>query len=216
MAFGWIMIAAMVLSDAMPAQNPQATSDRPNILWLTCEDISPNLGCYGDSYAVTPNLDAMAEWSVRYTHAFAPIGVCAPSRSTLITGMWANSIGTHHMRCQGRLPSIVTGFPKYLRDAGYYTNNNVKTDYNFKHKADVWMTRATKLIGGIASPASHSFLSSTIPCAMKARFANLKTAIKNGLRPSSRIRFMTRRKHRFRRIILTHPRCEKTGLAMPT
>src|SRR5215211_263102 len=77
---------------------------RPNILWVTCEDISPNLGCYGDPYAVTPNLDRLAAQGVRYTHAFAPIGVCAPSRSSLITGMFAPSLGTHPMRCQGTLP----------------------------------------------------------------------------------------------------------------
>ena len=49
--------------------------DRPNILWITCEDISPNLGCYGDEYAVTPNLDRLATQSVRYTEAYAPIHV---------------------------------------------------------------------------------------------------------------------------------------------
>src|ERR1044072_6675103 len=79
-------------------------ADRPNILWITCEDISPNLGCYGDKYAVTPNIDRLAGQGVRYTHAFAPIGVCAPSRSCLITGMYACSIGTQHMRCNGTLP----------------------------------------------------------------------------------------------------------------
>src|SRR5262245_59251188 len=115
-----------------------ARADRPNILWVTCEDISLNLGCYGDPYAVTPNLDRLASQGVRYTHAFAPIGVCAPSRSTLITGMYACSIGTHHMRCTGQLPAFVTGFPEYLRQAGYYCSNNVKTDYNFRHGPAVW------------------------------------------------------------------------------
>jgi uncharacterized sulfatase len=70
-------------------------------LWITCEDISPNLGCYGDQYARTPHLDRLAKQSVRYDNAFAPIGVCAPSRSSLITGMYACSLGTQHMRCQG-------------------------------------------------------------------------------------------------------------------
>ena len=53
---------------------------RPNILWLTCEDISANLGCYGDKDAVTPNLDTLAKEGIRYTHAFSVAGVCAPSR----------------------------------------------------------------------------------------------------------------------------------------
>jgi uncharacterized sulfatase len=113
-------------------------ADRPNILWVTCEDISPNLGCYGDAYAITPNLDRLAAQAVRYTHAFAPIGVCAPSRSCLITGMYPPSIGTQHMRCQGTLPAGVKCFPQYLREAGYYCTNNVKTDYNFQHPRETW------------------------------------------------------------------------------
>lgn len=111
---------------------------RPNILWITCEDISPNLGCYGDTYAVTPNLDRLASEGVRYTRAFAPIGVCAPSRSSLILGMYACSIGSQHMRCQVALPESVRCFPEYLRRAGYYCTNNVKTDYNFKAPATTW------------------------------------------------------------------------------
>jgi uncharacterized sulfatase len=113
-------------------------ADRPNILWITCEDISPNLGCYGDKYAVTPNLDRLASQGVRFTHAFAPIGVCAPSRSCLITGMYPPAIGTHHMRCQGKLPPEVRCFPQYLREAGYYCTNNVKTDYNFAPPRGSW------------------------------------------------------------------------------
>lgn len=122
---------------ALAAQDDNQ-SPRPNILWITCEDISHNLGCYGDPYAVTPNLDRLATQGFRYTHAFAPIGVCAPSRSTLILGMFAPSVGTHHMRCQGRLPEGVRCFPEYLRQAGYYCTNNVKTDYNFQHAAATW------------------------------------------------------------------------------
>src|SRR6478672_5473708 len=124
-----------VLLVAIPAAS---AADRPNILWVTCEDISPNLGCYGDTYAVTPNLDRFATQSIRYTRAFAPIGVCAPSRSSLILGMYAPSVGTQHMRCQGVLPAGVKCFPQYLREAGYYCTNNAKTDYNFTHDPATW------------------------------------------------------------------------------
>ncbi|MEM8733585.1 MAG: sulfatase-like hydrolase/transferase [Planctomycetota bacterium] len=105
---------------------------RPNILWLSCEDISPHLGCYGDPHAITPNLDNLAAQGVRYTHAFTAAGVCAPCRSTIITGMYQNSIGTHHMRCNAVLPEWMRPFPQYLMDAGYYCTNNSKTDYQFK------------------------------------------------------------------------------------
>jgi uncharacterized sulfatase len=133
------------LADVQAAEPGAATTAaRPNVLWITCEDISPNLGCYGDTYAVTPNLDRLATEGVRYTAAFAPIGVCAPSRSSLITGMFAPSLGTQHMRCEGTLPDSVKAFPQYLRQAGYYCTNNVKTDYNFKHDKAAWDESSAK------------------------------------------------------------------------
>ena len=113
-------------------------SDRPNILWVTCEDTSPLLGAYGDTFAVTPNLDALARESVRYTQAFAYTGVCAPSRSCLITGVYPLRLGSHHMRSTARLPPAVKPFPTYLRAAGYYASNNVKEDYNFATPAGAW------------------------------------------------------------------------------
>ncbi|MFH1266400.1 MAG: sulfatase, partial [Planctomycetota bacterium] len=111
---------------------------RPNILWITCEDMSPNLGCYGDAYAVTPNLDGLAARGVRYTHVFSHAGVCAPSRSGLITGMYPTSLGSHHMRCTTTLPGFVKCFPEYLREAGYFSTNQSKTDYNFPVPPNAW------------------------------------------------------------------------------
>jgi len=102
----------------------------PNILWITAEDMSPTLGCYGDEYAKSPNIDRLAEQSVRYTNAFATAPVCSPSRSCLITGCYATSLGTQQMRSAFPLPKSIRGFPAYLREAGYYTSNNFKTDYN--------------------------------------------------------------------------------------
>ncbi|MBP52608.1 MAG: sulfatase [Opitutae bacterium] len=105
-------------------------SERPNILWITAEDMSPVLGCYGNSDAVTPNLDKFSRESVRYTHAFASAPVCSPSRSCLIQGAYPPSLGTQQMRSGFPLPSYMTGFPARLRKEGYFTTNNVKTDYN--------------------------------------------------------------------------------------
>ncbi|MEQ9411156.1 MAG: sulfatase [Fuerstiella sp.] len=107
-----------------------SAADRPNILWITAEDMSPALGCYGDSWAVTPHIDRLAAESVKYSHAFATAPVCSPARSTLITGCYATSLGTHHMRSAMPIPEAVRGFPAYLREAGYFTSNNSKTDYN--------------------------------------------------------------------------------------
>ncbi|MFB3828470.1 MAG: sulfatase-like hydrolase/transferase [Bryobacteraceae bacterium] len=115
-----------------------AADRRPNILWISIEDTSPVLGCYGDPCGITPNLDRLAAQGVRYTNVYTVAGVCAPSRSGIITGMYPSALGSMHMRCQARLPEHVKCFPEYLREAGYYCTNNVKTDYNFPVPPKAW------------------------------------------------------------------------------
>ena len=88
------------------------------------------LGCYGDADAKTPNIDALAKESIRYTKAFASAPVCSPSRSCLIQGTYPTTLSTQQMRSGFPLPSYMKGFPALLRKQGYYTTNNVKTDYN--------------------------------------------------------------------------------------
>lgn len=112
----------------------------PNILWLTSEDNSPFAGCYGDEFATTPNLDKLASEGFLYTHAYANAPVCAPTRNTILTGVYACSGGNQHMRSYYPKSDIVKPYPEYLKQAGYYCTNNVKTDYNlgdFDDKA-IW------------------------------------------------------------------------------
>ena len=113
---------------------------RPNILWISAEDIGPQFGCYGDPHAITPNIDRLASQGTRYTNAYTTAGVCAPCRSGIITGMYQNSIGTHHMRCNSILPSWLKPFPKALKESGYYCTNNSKTDYQFSKPStnEIW------------------------------------------------------------------------------
>ncbi|MFW6158830.1 MAG: sulfatase, partial [Planctomycetota bacterium] len=125
---------------------------RPNILWISFEDTNPYYGCYGDPVARTPHLDRLAADGCRWPNAFSTAGVCAPARSAVITGMYPISIGTHHMRTthtnpatpelptpySAVVPHYVKCFPEYLRAAGYYCTNNVKTDYQFDPPLTAW------------------------------------------------------------------------------
>lgn len=111
---------------------------RPNIVWISAEDISADLGCYGDAYATSPNIDKFAAEGARYTRCFAIAGVCAPNRSAIITGMYTTTIGTMHMRSRAVPPPEVHCFPEYLRAAGYYCTNNAKTDYQFEPPFTAW------------------------------------------------------------------------------
>ncbi|MGK7396224.1 MAG: sulfatase-like hydrolase/transferase [Candidatus Cyclobacteriaceae bacterium M3_2C_046] len=109
----------------------QTSLEKPNILWVTAEDITTMLGCYGDKNASTPHLDQFAQTSEKYTNAFATAPVCSPSRSCIITGRYANTLGSQHLRSEVEIPDQIKTYPKYLREAGYFTTNNDKEDYNF-------------------------------------------------------------------------------------
>ncbi|HEU0005486.1 MAG TPA: sulfatase-like hydrolase/transferase, partial [Terriglobia bacterium] len=73
-----VLTAFLLLIVSFPAFSAPS---RPNILWISAEDISPDLGSYGDGYARTPNLDGLASQGVRFAKAFSVAPVCAPSRS---------------------------------------------------------------------------------------------------------------------------------------
>ena len=132
------------------AQQPSAAGRRPNIVWISNEDMSPRIGAYGDALARTPVLDRLARESIRYTNAFTTAPVCAPSRAAIITGMHQSAIGAQHMRTtEDRVPELpgpylavppfyVKAFPEYLRAAGYFTSNRRKTDYQFGEPFTIW------------------------------------------------------------------------------
>ena len=129
-----------------------AKEKQPNILWVSFEDTNPYYGCYGDPVARTPNVDRLAAGGCRWPNTFSTAGVCAPARSAVITGMYPVSIGTQHMRTthtnpytpemptpySAVLPHYVKCFTEYLRAAGYYCTNNVKTDYQFDPPVTAW------------------------------------------------------------------------------
>lgn len=132
-----LICIALVLVIASPAI-AQEISQRPNILWVTSEDNGPQLGCYGDEYADTPNIDALAAKSMMYNHCWSNAPVCAPARTTIISGLFPTCLGGQHMRSQVRLPGIAKLYPQYFKELGYYCTNNSKEDYNLYTPADLW------------------------------------------------------------------------------
>jgi len=134
--------------------NAQQPLKRPNILWISTEDMSPHLGCYGDKTARTPNIDRLASQGIRFTNVFTTAAISAPCRAGMITGMYQTSIGCMHMRTTSYRrsaenplqftavpPHYVKAFTEYMRAAGYYCTNNSKTDYQFAKDpvpASIW------------------------------------------------------------------------------
>lgn len=146
----FLRFLALALAAVLCGNTASAQDKRPNIVLIVVEDLSPRIGAFGDPVARTPNLDQLAREGVRFTRVFTAAGVCAPSRSALITGMHQHTIGTMHMRTgsfdrldygfsyQAVPPPHVKGFPEYLRAGGYTTLNNSKTDFQFGDPSSIW------------------------------------------------------------------------------
>jgi arylsulfatase A-like enzyme len=150
--FSFVAVVAAGQGDIVPTDKPLGTDgplstdgplgtdhpQRPNILWITSEDNGIELGCYGDTYATTPHIDRLAAQGFLYLNAWSNAPVCAPARTTIISGMFPSSTGSEHMRSLVKLPAGFRMFPQYLRDAGYYCSNNSKQDYNLEMPGTVW------------------------------------------------------------------------------
>ncbi len=154
---GTLLLMLSYATQAQQHTGMPAANFRPNIVWITCEDMSLHLSCFGETQVATPNLDALAKDGVRYTNVFMVAGVCAPSRNGIITGMYPQSIGGNNMRNYqpGRRgqeevtsrvlpsysivpPAYVKCFSEYLRQGGYYCTNNPKEDYQFEAPVTAW------------------------------------------------------------------------------
>lgn len=130
-----VLLGTVLLIPALAA--PALVAKPPNILWLSIEDTGQQVEPY-DAYARTPNIGRLAREGVTFLEAFSHSPVCAPTRSGIITGMYPTALGTHHMRSRMVPPPHVRAFPEYLRELGYYTTNNSKTDYNFEVPITAW------------------------------------------------------------------------------
>lgn len=137
-----MLFLGMLASVALSCQKKEEPVERPNILWLYVEDISPNLSCYGDKTVKTPNIDALAKEGILFTNTIMPAPVCSPLRSAIITGVMQTTFGTHNHHSSRteasaiRLPEYVKTLPELFRETGYYTFNHGKDDYNFKYVRD--------------------------------------------------------------------------------
>ncbi|HNY13911.1 MAG TPA: sulfatase-like hydrolase/transferase [Bacteroidales bacterium] len=145
-----LSVASLLASNAFAQQPPK----RPNIIWISTEDMSPHLGCYGDKVAITPNIDRLASQGIRYTNVFTTAAISAPCRAGIITGMYQTSLGCMHMRTTSYRrsadnpvqftavpPHYVKAFTEYMRVSGYFCTNNSKTDYQFAKDpvpASIW------------------------------------------------------------------------------
>ncbi len=147
-----LIFLLFVLYGCRTAEKKQEeTLPPPNIIWFVAEDLSPRFSFYGDTLAHTPAINSIAEKGIVYENAFTVSGVCAPSRSSMITGCYPSSIGTQHMRQRSGVidlpgvpkynavpPPTIKAFPELLRTAGYWTASYRKLDYQFGAPFTIW------------------------------------------------------------------------------
>lgn len=143
-----LMWLGIVLPTGLSGQNshvpqPVAGPEHPNILWVYIEDTNAWMSCYGDEVVETPNIDQLAAQGVRFDRAYMTSGVCSPTRSAVITGMYQTSIGAHEhyssfSMWRGNEMEVwdpnhlgIRTLPEIFKAAGYYTFNEGKNHYNF-------------------------------------------------------------------------------------
>ena len=152
---------------------------------------------------MTPNLDALAATGMRYTNAISNAPVCAPARTTIITGLYPPSTGAEHMRSLVRLPAGFRMFPQFLRDAGYYCTNNSKEDYNVEKPGGVWDESSKQ--GALEEPPQGPAVLCRVQSHDHARVANSQRDRRSG--PA----FTIRPKCACPPIIRTRRKCAATG-----
>lgn len=129
----WLLIFACSFTTCLRA------ADKPNILWIYAEDLSPWMESYGFKINAgkTPTLDKLSSQGVRFSRCYVPAPVCSACRSAIITGVYQTTTGTHQHRSSRtpesaiHLPEGIKTLPEIFREHGYATFNKGKDDYNF-------------------------------------------------------------------------------------
>ncbi len=137
LVLGLLSVAGLLLHANLKLQ----AADRPNFVWILSEDNSKHyLKLFDEQGAETPHIRRMAEHGILYERAFSNAPVCSVARTTLITSVYAPRLGTQfHRKIRPVTPPKGWHlFPSYLRQAGYYTTNNSKEDYNTTKQKDAW------------------------------------------------------------------------------
>ncbi|WP_152285633.1 sulfatase family protein [Flavicella marina] len=152
-------ICALVFTACSSTQTKKEAQKKPNILWIIAEDLSPFMGCYGDSInkGHTPTIDKFASEGVLFKRAYATAPVCSASRSAIMTGMMQTTTGTHNHRSSRytngelvpeelriHLPKGMKTIPELMKEAGYFTFNSGKDDYNFHYDRRAMYDTGTK------------------------------------------------------------------------
>lgn len=142
-----ILVTISLTLSSCKGQDKTTKKEQPNIVWLVTEDNSKHFLKLYDAYGASmPTIEKLANKGVVFNNAFSNAPVCSVARSTIISGCYAPRIGAqyHRRTKQVPMPDGLKMFPQYLREAGYYTTNNSKEDYNIVKQSQVWDESSNK------------------------------------------------------------------------
>ena len=141
MVFAFLVLSGLLVSLDLYSDIPLPTkkSDRPNVLFISVDDLRPDIGSYGHPVAKTPNLDNFSKSAVLFEQAYTQQAVCGPSRAALLTGLRPSTTGIKRLdqTVSGTLPSITT-MNMLFKQSGYETVSIGKIYHHFNDDADGW------------------------------------------------------------------------------
>jgi len=119
---GVLIVPILLFSCEGKLHRNAANKNHPNVLFIAVDDLKPTLGCYGDTLAITPQIDGLASEGITFMKNYCQQAVCAPSRASLLTGRYPDQLKVWDLQTliREKNPGIIT-LPQYLRSQGYQT-----------------------------------------------------------------------------------------------
>jgi iduronate 2-sulfatase len=149
--FTLLSVCLALVSNAFAAD--VASPKRPNVLFIAVDDLRPQLGCYGDPLAKTPNIDKLAADGLLFNRAYCQQAVCSPSRSSLLTGRRPDTTKIYNLEDHFRtfIPDVVT-LPQHFKNNGYHTQGFGKIYHGALDDPASWSAPFTQAQGPSYGP----------------------------------------------------------------
>jgi arylsulfatase A-like enzyme len=135
----FLLTATLALVSAQITATAAETAKRPNVLFIAIDDMRPQLGCYGDPLAQTPNMDKLAAGGMVFRNAFCQQALCSPSRISLLSGRYPSTTQIFQIgpELRSTMPQIVT-LPQHFKNNGYFTRSLGKVYHVGIDDPDSW------------------------------------------------------------------------------
>ena len=123
----YIFLVLLFISCNTPPKDRVATNEnsrQPNILFISVDDLRPELGCYGNEHMHTPNFDRLASQGMVFSNAYCQQAVCSPSRNSIMTGLRPDSLKIYDLGTNFRTtcPDVIT-VSQYFKQHGYHSES---------------------------------------------------------------------------------------------